>query len=145
MHLIAHRGNTHGPQPNLENSHGYLRTALDKGFEIELDVWHDRGQFFLGHDAPHHPIDINFLLAPGRWCHAKNLPALELLLRSGAHCFWHENDTVTLTSRGYVWTYPGKPLVANSICLLFKTPTISEWVGAAGVCGDHVALIKDML
>ena len=58
-----------------------------------------------------------FLKKDGLWCHAKNIEALNLMLREGIHCFWHQEDDVTLTSKGYKWTYPGKQLTENSICV----------------------------
>ena len=40
------------------------------------------------------------------WCHAKNLDALNRLLKIGVNCFWHENDKYTLTSNRIIWTFP---------------------------------------
>ena len=52
------------------------------------------------------------------------------------HCFWHQEDDVTLTSEGYLWTYTGKQLTSNSIAVL---PTTELNVDVAGVCTDEVA------
>ena len=38
-----------------------------------------------------------------------------MLSYSDIHCFRHQEDDVTLTSRGYMWTYPGKPLTEKQI------------------------------
>ena len=43
------------------------------------------------------------------WCHAKNFEALEYLTRCAAHCFYHQEDDYTITSRGFIWAYPGQP------------------------------------
>ncbi len=54
------------------------------------------------------------------------------------HFFWHQDDDVTLTSRGYFWTYPGKSLTTKSIAVL---PEISEgdnFNKCAGICTDFV-------
>lgn len=144
IHWIAHRGNLDGPNEERENSLDYLWEALTKGFQIEVDVWMKRGQLMLGHDHPQYPINIGFLLAPGRWCHAKNIGAMEILLQSGAHCFWHRDDAITLTSRGFVWTYPGTQLIANSVCLLLNKPESIEWTNAIGVCSDYVAKAREL-
>ena len=50
------------------------------------------------------------LLIQKIWFHAKNIEAFYELLKLNIVCFWHQNDDVTLTSNGYIWTYPGKQL-----------------------------------
>lgn len=37
--VIAHRGNISGPDPEQENKPEYLQAALDKGYDVEVDVW----------------------------------------------------------------------------------------------------------
>ena len=144
MILIAHRGNLDGPNPERENEPGYLEEALAAGFAVEVDVWCVNDELYLGHDRPQHFIEPVFLTRPTVWCHAKNLEALHVLLFLGAHCFWHENDTVTLTSDNYIWTYPGKPVAGNSICLQFGPPSDSTlYKNAAGVCSDHIRAYRD--
>ena len=32
--------------------------------------------------------------------------------------FWHQNDDYTITSKGYIWAYPGKKLNKNAIYVL---------------------------
>ena len=77
------------------------------------------------------------------WCHAKNLEALKIMLSySDIHCFWHQEDDVTLTSRGYIWTYPGKPLTENSIAV--KPEKNNENVKKVlGICSDYVVDYKN--
>lgn len=145
MHLIAHRGNLDGPRPELENSPDYIEAALAAGFEVEIDVWCQDGAFSLGHDEPSYPIDLSYLARPGLWCHAKDLNALEQMLRwPSIHCFWHEDDTATLTSRGFIWTYPGKPLTRQSISVL-PGGEDRDWRVAAGVCSDWISKIRDIV
>ena len=31
--------------------------------------------------------------------------------------FWHQEDDYTLTSEGYVWVYPGKPLIKKDLTI----------------------------
>ena len=139
MLLIAHRGNLRGPVPGRENHPLYLEAALGAGFHVEADVWYVDGRFRLGHDQPDYWTKPDFLLQEGVWCHAKDICALEALVEIGAHCFWHQTDDVTLTSRGYLWTYPGKPLTPRSICVMPETCG-QPHPDAFGVCSDHVAL-----
>jgi hypothetical protein len=32
--------------------------------------------------------------------------------------FWHQNDDFTLTSKNYIWTYPGQPYTASSVIVM---------------------------
>jgi hypothetical protein len=107
MIKVAHRGNTAGRSPHLENNPSYLNSAVEKGYYCEVDVWFCSGVFFLGHDEPTYEVSIDFLKNEKFFCHAKNIEALHRMLEDpDIHCFWHENDLVTLTSKGYVWKYP---------------------------------------
>ena len=142
MILIAHRGNLNG-KSNKENKPGYIHKALWQGFDVEIDVWYVDGEFWLGHDIPHYKIEENFLENPRLWCHAKSIDTLyKMTSNSLIHCFWHQDDDVTLTSRGYLWTLPGKQLTKKSICVL---PEFGDKKGkvilpknVAGICSDFV-------
>lgn len=142
MILIAHRGNTNGPNPEMENHPDYIQKALDLGFHCEIDVWWDEGLWHLGHDEQQYLIDKKFLVNARLWCHAKNFNAYTRLVKDPLiHCFWHQNDDYVLTNRGYIWTYPGKRLSEKSICVMPEWGF--EWeaaklTGAAGVCTDYI-------
>jgi len=38
MYYISHRGNLSGSQPEFENKPAYIVEALNKGFDVEIDV-----------------------------------------------------------------------------------------------------------
>ena len=57
MILIAHRGNINGPNENLENDPKYIVQAVDKGFDVEVDIWYTSDGLFLGHDNPQYKIE----------------------------------------------------------------------------------------
>ena len=135
MILIAHRGNMNGPN-EYENGQKYCEEAIAQGFNIELDVWYT-DTWWTGHDSPQYRVDPDFLLKQEVWCHAKNIKALKELLELGAHCFFHQNDNVTLTSQQYIWTYPTQPLTEKSICVLPELQTI-DVDGCAGICSDYI-------
>lgn len=144
MIFISHRGNITGKNPHLENSPGYIMNAVDHGFDVEIDVRWIGNNFYLGHDDPQHLIHKEFLTHPNLWCHAKNIDALEALIDLGAHCFWHETDTVTLTSLSYLWTFPAKPLTSRSICVLPESWQLPDCkIECAGICSDIIATYKD--
>jgi hypothetical protein len=135
MILIAHRGNLNG-KTNRENQPEYIQEALVQDFDVEIDVWYIEDEFWLGHDIPQYKIEENFLENPRLWCHAKSIDTLyKMTSNSLIHCFWHQEDDVTLTSRGYLWTYPGKQLTKKSICVLPEKRFEAEM---AGVCSDYI-------
>jgi hypothetical protein len=144
---IAHRGNLTGPNPEKENSPEYIVEAIDKGFNVEVDVWCIKNELYLGHDMPQYKIDECFLLQRHKvlWIHCKNLEALDYLLKHrNLNVFVHDKDMATLTSHNYVWTYPGcKYYPKNSICVMPEWEVSdAEPQNYIGVCSDHVESIK---
>ena len=144
--LIAHRALFEGPDSEKENHPEQIDRALASGFDCEVDLWRVDGKCYLGHDAPTYPVDTAFLETRNLWIHAKNLHALHFLTyTSGLHYFWHENDAYTLTSKNYIWTYPGKPLTKDSITVLpeLHDPTFESLdMSCFGICSDFVLDIK---
>ena len=138
MFLISHRGNLNGAEFDQENKPDFIRSALNYGFDVEVDVWFLDDNFYLGHDSPDYPIDHNFLMNKKLWCHAKNLDALFELNKLKCTYFWHQKDDYTLTSNNYIWTYPGKPLTKNSIAMIFGKKKINI-NRCAGLCSDYIA------
>jgi len=137
MILISHRGNINGKQPNLENGQRYCQKAIDEGYNVEIDVHWYEGIFWTGHDRPQYRVDTEFLKKEEVWCHAKDIQALYELQKIDAHCFFHQNDNVTLTSRGFLWTSPTHKLTDKSICVLPELQKINL-DKCAGVCSDYI-------
>jgi len=141
MILISHRGNLHGPDSNDENKPNYVNSAIKKGFEVEIDVWRVDNSFFLGHDKPQYKINDEFLKNEKLWCHAKNYESFFYMQKMNCHFFWHENDKYTLTSKGYIWAYPGELVNEKSICVMpEKNKIVSE--KCAGICSDFISNFK---
>jgi hypothetical protein len=135
MILISHRGNLNGKTDD-ENKPKYIEEALSQGFDVEVDVWYIDNQFWLGHDKPQYKVSEGFLEHHSLWCHAKNIQALYVMDKNyHIHCFWHQEDDVTLTSRGFFWTYPGKELTESSIAVL---PDSKPTVKVKGICSDFI-------
>ena len=141
---IAHRGNIHGPNPERENNPTYIKEALATGYNSEIDVWYIDNKFYLGHDEPIHQVDVEFLKTPGLWCHAKSREALERMVENDVHCFWHQTDDFTLTSKGYIWTHPEKPVGKRSVivCHSAEKTRAAMFQDLAGICSDYVGLLK---
>jgi hypothetical protein len=144
MKYIAHRGNLSGPNKHNENSPSYLLDAMDAGFDVETDVWFIDGKFFLGHDTPNYEIDIQFLKNPKVWAHAKNIEALhEMLKYKSINCFWHQEDDYTLTSKGIMWSYPGKETYGNSVCVMPENVNFDCSFKSSWVCTDFVKWFEE--
>tara|TARA_Y100001938_G_C8097854_1_gene439367 strand:- start:4879 stop:5310 length:432 start_codon:yes stop_codon:yes gene_type:complete len=138
MILISHRGNTEGAT-DKENHPDYIDKTLSLGYDVEIDVWYIDSNYFLGHSQPDYKINLEFLLQRKNnlWCHAKNFEALKLMLQNDIHCFWHNKDKFTLTSKGYIFTH--------SDAKQYSELSIAVCLGAdgkpsncAGVCSDYI-------
>ncbi len=112
------------------------------GYMAEVN-WID-GQLFLGHDEPQYGIIQQWLNErfDKLWIHCKNIEAMEWFnMIDGFNYFWHEEDTVTLTSRGAIWAYPGKQPIKGSIAVM---PEIynDNLDNCIGICSDNVKKYK---
>ena len=142
MILISHRGNLNGINSDKENSPSYLLSALNKGFNVEVDVRFENNKFYLGHDFSQFEINKDFLQNKSVWCHAKTNEALYALHNINAHYFWHQEDDYTITSKGYIWTYPSKKLLPNSICVLPEKASYKSF-NCLGICSDFIENYKN--
>jgi len=142
--LISHRGNTKGPNPGKENTTDYIQEALDSGYNVEIDVWISGISIYLGHDLPENKITLEWLLERSKslWIHCKNIPALVYLKDyDSLNVFWHQNDTVTITTGGFIWAHPGNQPIKSSVAVL---PEIYEdpVEGCYGICSDYISLYR---
>jgi len=146
MILIAHRGNVHGPQAEMENRPDYIDASITAGYDVEIDVWQTESGYFLGHDEPQYKVDLEFLLGRSEnlWIHTKNLQALESLLSKSLHVFWHQEDDYTLTSKGIIWTYPGTVYGEEAVivCKDLETTLLGASTVVQGICSDYVGNIE---
>ena len=141
MLIIAHRGNTNGPHPESENKEETIAPAIAAGFDCEIDVWRVNGELWLGHNTPTYKTTITFLTQYQSvlWVHCKNLDAL-IYLKDQFNCFFHDKDTYTLTSRGYIWGNIGSPTTKNVICVMPP----GDHGDCLGVCTDFPMRIKSL-
>ncbi len=134
--IISHRGNLIGRNVSRENSPSYLIEALDRGFDVEVDVWIIDNKCFLGHDGPQYQIDSDFLTdrKDNLWVHAKNLQAASYLRFEDLNWFWHENDKMVLTSKGFPWCN-FNVFVRGGVTVEFDFISLPDYV--YGVCTDN--------
>jgi len=140
MILISHRGNTNGPDPELENKPSHIEWVIEQGYDVEIDVNYLNGLIFLGHDEPQYEVSIEWLIEhkDKLWCHAKDILIFSMLIDLGMNTFMHDVDDAVLTSKGHIWVYPGKKLVPDAICVLpeWSNQNVPDYCG--GVCSDFV-------
>jgi hypothetical protein len=142
MIKIAHRGNVSGPNADLENKPHHIVAAISQKFDVEVDIWMNKEGIFLGHDKPMYEIDEDFIndIKDEAWFHCKNIEALGFFANNmpDARYFWHQQDDYTITSNGYIWTYPGKTITNKSIIVLTEPMDLNIFKDAYGVCTDYL-------
>jgi len=145
MIYIAHRGNISGSNFDNENDPNYIDNAIDKGFDVEIDIFIENQKIFLGHDIPQHQIDLKWLKSRRKklWIHCKNSEAMIFFSKiKEYHYFWHENDKMTLTSKNFIWAYPTKTPIENSIAVLPELHK-TNFKSCVGICSDWVLEYKN--
>ena len=88
-------------------------------------------------------VSMSWLRDNTLWCHAKTFNALEAMVAFGIHCFYHKSDDYTITSRGWIWAYPGMPGGKYSIAVHPEKLHPADVNKFAGVCSDHIGKFND--
>ena len=146
MILISHRGNINGRFESWENEPTYIDKAISEGYDVEVDVWYKDKMLWLGHDKPDYGIDFRFIRdrLSKLWVHCKNVEAVLYFKECGynANYFWHEEDTLTLTSHNHLWVYPGKQPIEKSIAVMpeIYNDDVSKCLG---ICSDYIENYKN--
>lgn len=148
-YLISHRGNLNGRIEESENRPDYIDNAIQLAYDVEIDIWVKKDVLYLGHDEPQYEIDLDWLFSRKErlWVHCKNIEAMEHLYNTNLNYFWHDADTMTLTSKGHIWAYPGKQPIKNSIAVMpeikRKLTGLQEDLSVcSGVCSDYIQNYK---
>lgn len=150
MRYIAHRGNIDGRNAGKENSPDYILQALNRGFDVEVDVWlyqettKEEPAYYFGHDQPEYRVQIPavFLENPLVWFHAKTIQTFYALMRNSVTAFYIDGDhACALTTRGHIWTTPGNVLTPRSIAVMpeyspnWRTADLRQ---VYGICSDNL-------
>jgi hypothetical protein len=148
MKFISHRGNLEGKEPE-ENTLKKIIYCVNNDFDVEIDVWSLNNELFLGHDFGQHYVHIETLMSLKNklWIHCKNIEALHMLSNKDLNIFFHNTDDCTLTSKGLIWTYPGKQLTSLSVCVLPENAnySINNLNECYGICSDQIKKYKGLL
>ena len=145
FYFISHRGNLNGPDRDNENKQSYIEFALNKGFDVEIDIRTHKDKLWLGHDEPQELLNFEKIDISKTWFHAKDCSSLYKLSKYGnLNFFWHQNDDYTITSRGIFWNFPGKELTLNSINVLPSINNLSQAdFNCLGICSDYIIMVKE--
>jgi hypothetical protein len=140
MILISHRGNIDGKIIERENHPTYIDEAIALEYDVEIDVWMIEGVLFLGHDEPQYGVSQHWFSERYEklWIHCKNIEAVEWFnMLNSYHYFWHQEDTLTLTSMNVIWAYPGKQPIKGSIAVMpeIYNDNLDECIG---ICSDYI-------
>lgn len=109
MKYISHRGNINGRVNEWENHPDYIQKTMNFGYEVEIDIWKNENNLFLGHDKPTFKIKIDWLLSKKNklWIHCKNDTALFYLNKfEKLNIFYHVNDPFTISSANIILINP---------------------------------------
>jgi len=151
MHWISHRGNVFGVDKSLENHPSQIVKVIKMGFDCEIDVRISKSKkIFLGHDAPTYEVDTQWLMRFSKylWIHCKDWETLEYFTGTEHNFFFHDTDAYTITSRGYIWAFPGKCFSNKFIDVLpehnneahdFRIINTNQ----AGICSDIIGRLRD--
>ena len=149
MKLIAHRANLNGPCPSTENNPKQIDSCIESGYDVEIDLRYDQATdvLWLGHDEPQYSVTWWWLSgrAEHLWIHCKDLTTLHEFTTQtkGYNFFYHDKDDYTLTSKQFIWAFPGKSYSENTVVVMPEWQEDRDWdvlraTNCHGVCSDFV-------
>jgi len=145
MLYISHRGNIDKKDTSTENSPSKIEICIKSGYDVEVDIRYIHGDWWLGHDENQYKVSVEWInkISKKLWIHCKNYEAL-FKCHNQWNYFWHEKDSYTITSKGYIWAYPGCSVNHRSVCVMpewnnHKTDNIRE---VYAICSDNIEYCK---
>jgi len=137
--VISHRGNMMGPRMGTENKKETIIDVITRfKIPVEVDVRILNNKFYLGHDTIVEEIDPQFLIQNRHmlYVHAKTPETASFLKEKQwpLNWFFHDKDSLTVTSKGDLWCFPGIYLPNGITVELGKKNAIPA---VYGVCTDH--------
>ena len=153
MKIISHRGNLKGENPNLENTKHYIDSALNEGFDVEVDLWMIDKKYYLGHDNPENKVELEWLDERKKniWIHTKNFSCFESLLEMNDNFifFYYTIEPVVMVSNKVIWSHEPNEMEIHKNCvipLLNKSQIINNnFHGWYGICTDFPRALKDKI
>jgi hypothetical protein len=136
MKIISHRGNLTGSDQKLENKPEQIEKVINMGFDVEVDLRVEDNQLYLGHDFTQYNIEYEWIdnLKNNLWIHAKNYESVNFLKKTNLNWFWHDQDDMTLTSHGFIWSNIDKYFTEGITVSLYHKE-LPDYI--LGVCTDE--------
>ena len=156
MKIVAHRGLLNGPDKELENRPSTIYNALENGFDVEIDMWWNENEqkYYLGHDEPQYKCPFEFLFGDHVdkiWYHCKDLLAFRTMISELSvaghpqrNIFYHTEEDVVLTSKGHMWSFPGKAYAGSYAVLPEITQDVPLPQDIAGICTDYALYYRSI-
>ena len=153
MKIISHRGNIRGSIPEKENKPSYIDSALDNGYDVEIDIRYINNELWLGHDEPQYKIEHSWLEERKKhiWIHCKNYAASSECRFYNSFC--HDSDSFVYTSNRMIWLHPDHISQCNinniTIIPLADKLTLESFIhtnivgNLYGICTDYPILLKE--
>jgi hypothetical protein len=139
MIFISHRGNLDGSNPLEENHPEYIKKAIIRGYDVEIDIWYLDCELWLGHDKAQYKVSPSWIsfYSPSLWIHCKNMDALSYFNTSpyDYNYFSHDIDHGVLTSFKYIWS---TNLYDNGILVMPEKYNKNPIKGTIGICSDYI-------
>jgi len=149
MIKISHRGNINGPLVDRENRPSYIDSAIQLGYDVEIDIRYINDKFWLGHDYSQYKVELSWLSLRKEhlWIHCKDKNSASELIKTnnGYKLFCHTSDSYVLTSTNHIWVHDLYADIDNtSIIPLLSLDDIEKYSGNTpyAVCSDYVSKIN---
>lgn len=153
MIIIAHRANLYGPAQDKtqENLPRNIYIAVKKGLHVEVDIQaNDKGEIYFGHDECQESVADVFTKDDYQqkiFWHAKDSAALMWALNKNLHCFFHNKDNMSLTSRDMIWTahhhIQGDRVIVATNEDFITAKQLLKLDKIYGICTDHTYQLED--
>jgi hypothetical protein len=131
--MISRRGHRWGPDVNMENTPCHIRTALELGFWVMVDVWYVNGWVYLGATGPTYVVSSTFLRSSDRvLCWPRSASAAKYVADNGLNVISWDGES----SEASVC------LVGDEVELVFMGDgmmTKEYW----GICSNWIAVCKN--
>lgn len=143
MKFISHRGNIN----KNDNYDSQLKRVWDlmtkTSYDVEIDVRKTKytNIIGLGHDKSQEFIAFHLLnIWKNRlWIHAKDIATFNFMMKHNFNTFIHDFDDCALTTKGYLWIYPGVTIEGDkSIAVLPEEIKPKNLEKAYAICTDDI-------
>ena len=147
MILISHRGNLNGLNPERENTKEYVQEAINRGYQVEIDIRAKNDLLFFGHDTPDREVDQSWLCERREflWIHCKDFDSLSMLIDSNLRTFFHEKESYSIISNKLIWAHDLSKFNSRCIIPLLSEEQVVSWrqQPVFGICSDFINICME--